>query len=159
MIASEFKVNSHYHWSSYPPDPLNVPSLMVDRVTNSAVEYQVKRNDGITNPLIAGYEVFRFGVPMIGEYDNEGSASTWTTVTISPAVPGAQYRITAWALTGKGRRSATPTAEYVTTGEASECDIMYVTLILMCGCRQCRQCLIYIVQYCCFQYMCHKYDS
>ena len=74
----------------------------------------------MTNPLIAGYEVFRFGVPMIGEYDNEGSASTWTTVAISPAVPGAQYRITAWALTGTGRRSATSAVEYVTPGEASE---------------------------------------
>ena len=66
--------------------------------------------------VIAGYEVFRFEVPIIGEYVNTGRGRR---VTISPAVPGAQYRITAWAL-GNGSRSATPTVESVTTGEASE---------------------------------------
>ena len=91
---------------------------MVDRVTNSAVEYQGRRNDGISNaPLIIGYEVTHFGVPMIGQYVNTGRRRR---VTISPAVPGAQYRITAWAL-GDGRRSATPAVVDVTTGEASEC--------------------------------------
>ena len=94
---------------------------MVDRVTHSAVEYQVQRNDAITNPLIAGYEVFRFGVPMIGEYVNTGRGRR---VTISPAVPGAQYRITAWALIGNGRRSAKPAVEYVTTGKTSECGML-----------------------------------
>ena len=89
---------------------------MVDRATNSAVEYQVQRNDDVTNALIAGYEVTRFGVPMIGEYVNTGRGRR---VTISPAVPGAQYRITAWALAA-GRRSATPAVEYATAGEASE---------------------------------------
>ena len=93
---------------------------MVGRVTNSAVGYQVQRNDDITNPLITGYEVTRFGVPMIGEYVNAGRGRR---VTISPAVPGAQYRITAWALTGayNGSRSARPAVEYVTPGKASEC--------------------------------------
>ena len=94
---------------------------MVDRVTNSAVVYQVQRNDDITNPLITGYEVIRFGVPMIGEYVNTGRGRR---VTISPAVPGAQYRITAWAL-GGGTRSATPAVVYVTSAEARECGIQY----------------------------------
>ena len=81
------------------------------------MEYQVQRNDGITNaPLITGYEVTRFGVPMIGQYVNTGRGRR---VTISPAVPGAQYRITAWALGDHGR-SATPALVDVTTGEASE---------------------------------------
>ena len=85
-------------------------------VTNSAVEYQVQRN-GITDQRsIAGYEVTRFGVSMIGQYVNTGRGRR---VTISPAVPGAQYRITAWAL-GDGKRSATPAVEYAATGEASE---------------------------------------
>ena len=99
-------------------DPLSVPSLMVSTVTNSAVEYEVQRNDGITNALIIGYEVIRFGVPMIGEYVNRGGR-----VKISPAVPNAQYRITAWALNGNynGGRSATPAVVYATTGEPSEC--------------------------------------
>ena len=95
---------------------------MVHRVTNSAVEYQVRRNDGITNaPLITGYEVTRFEVPMIGEYVNANSRGT---VKISPAVPGAQYKITAWAFSGDGRRSATPAVEHATTGEASQLWIM-----------------------------------
>ena len=102
----------HVHISS---DPFSVPSLMVDRVTNSAVEYQVQQSI-VANAKNAGYEVTRFGVPMIGEYVNTGRGSR---VTISPAVPGAQYRITAWAL-GDGRRSATPAVVDVTTGEASE---------------------------------------
>ena len=98
---------------------------MVDRVTDSAMEYQVQRNDDITNPLITGYEVIRFGVPMIGKYVNTGSGRR---VTISPAVPGAQYRITAWALSHSSRRrSATPAVEYATTGEASECSICTYT--------------------------------
>ena len=103
-------------------DPLRVPSLYVDRVTNSTVEYleyQVQRNDDVTSPLITGYEVIRFGVPMIGEYVN---AHRGKSVTISPAVPGAQYIITAWALNGNfnGGRSATPAVGYATTENASE---------------------------------------
>ena len=93
---------------------------MVDRVTNSAVEYRVQTNDEITDAVITGYEVIRFGVPMIGEYVNTGRGRR---VTISPAVPGAQYRITTWAL-GDGRsRSATPAVVYATAGETSECGI------------------------------------
>ena len=80
------------------------------------MEYQTQRNDNITIPLIAGYEVTRFGVPMIGQYVNTVRGSR---VTISPAVPGAQYRITAWAL-GDGR-SAAPAVVNATTREASKC--------------------------------------
>ena len=53
---------------------------------------------------------------MIEKYVNAGTGSA---VAISRAVPGAQYRITAWALSAS-RRSAIPAVEYVTTGEASE---------------------------------------
>ena len=68
-----------------------------------------------------GYEVTRFGVPMIGQYVNTGRGSR---VTISPAVPGAQYRITAWAF-GDGGRSATPAVVDATTGEAGTlCEIV-----------------------------------
>ena len=56
---------------------------------------------------------------MIGQYVNTGRGRR---VTISSAVPGAQYRITAWAL-GDGGRSATPAVVDATTGhgEAGEC--------------------------------------
>ena len=53
---------------------------------------------------------------MIGQYVNTGRGRR---VTISPAVPGASYRITAWALSD-GRRSATPAVVNAATGEASE---------------------------------------
>ena len=74
----------------------------------------MNRSDTATTRVIAGYEVFRFGVPMIGEYVNTGRGRR---VPISPAVPGAQYRITAWAI-GDGRRSPTRAVKSVTTGEA-----------------------------------------
>ena len=54
---------------------------------------------------------------MIGQYVNTGEGRKGT---IRPAVPGAQYRITAWVL-GDGRRSATPAVKDVTTREAGEC--------------------------------------
>ena len=83
-------------------------------MTNSTLIYDIARNNDVAGPLIAGYEVTRFGVPMIGQYVNTGRGRR---VTISPVVPGAQYRITAWAL-GDGRRSATPAVVNATTGEA-----------------------------------------
>ena len=62
---------------------------------------------------------------MIGEYVNTGRDRKFT---ISPAVPGAQYRITAWALVGNkdnvdGRRSKTPAVQYATINETSGCGI------------------------------------
>ena len=56
---------------------------------------------------------------MIGEYVNGGRRST---ITISPVVPGALYRITASAL-GNGKRSDTPAVRSATTEGASECNI------------------------------------
>ena len=77
----------------------------------------MERSDTATTRVITGYEVFRFGVPMIGEYVNTGRARR---VTISPAVSGAQYRITAWALDSGTRRSATPAVDGTITTEACE---------------------------------------
>ena len=53
---------------------------------------------------------------MIGQYVNTGRGRR---VPINPVVPGAQYRIIAWAL-GDGRRSAIPAVEDVTTIQAGE---------------------------------------
>ena len=53
---------------------------------------------------------------MIGQFVNTGRGRR---VAISPVVPGAQYRIIAWAL-GDGRRSATPAVVDVTTEEGGE---------------------------------------
>ena len=104
-------------------DPLKVPRLVIDKVTNVLVKYRVRGNVGMTDTLITGFEVIRFGVPMIGEYENTLRGKR---VTISPAVPGAQYRITAWAL-GGGNRSATPAVEDVATGETSELHSLHST--------------------------------
>ena len=118
------------HSCSSSSDPLSVPRVMVSDVTNSSVKYQVQAKDEITHSVITGYEVIRFGIAMIGQYVNTG---TGRTVTISPAVPGAQYRITAWALyfgLSYGR-SATPAVEYATPGKASECGNMHILYIHM----------------------------
>ena len=54
---------------------------------------------------------------MIREYVNTGKGRP---VTISPAVPGAQYRITAWALDTGTRRSATPAVKIASTEDKNE---------------------------------------
>ena len=111
--------------------PIGAPELMVGNVTNSAVEFQVQSRDDMTDALISGYEVIRFGVPMIGTaYYNSGRVMGLER--ISPAVPGAQYRITAWALdTGGVTRSLESKVKSATTGEAGECDCMVAALMLI----------------------------
>ena len=110
---------------------IGAPGLMVGNITDSAVEYQVQSRDDMTDALISGYEVIRFGVPMIGTaYYNSGRVMGLER--ISPAVPGAQYRITAWALdTGGVRRSLKSKVVDATTGEAGECDCMAAALMLI----------------------------
>ena len=98
-------------------DPLKVPTITVVKDTNLTVKYQV-RNNGANGPLIAGYEVIHFGVPMIGEYVNANTARDG--ITISPVIPSAQYKITAWALTDSDGRSETPAVEYVIPKAASK---------------------------------------
>ena len=110
----------------FPPHPVPAPGVNVTRVTSSQVEYETTAHGSATR-VIAGYEVTRFGVTMIGQYVNTGRGSR---VTISPAVPGAQYRITAWAL-GDGRRSATPAVVDATTKEAGEIHCPWCTVRTM----------------------------
>ena len=115
----------HHHTTYYDKlltsylDSLSVPRLTVNKVTSTGVEYRVESSDTNTTTVITGYDVFRFGVPMIGEYDNVYTGRG-RRVTISPVVPGAQYRITAWALGSGTRRSAAPAVNSVITGEISE---------------------------------------
>ena len=111
-----------HHTLQFPPHPVPAPGVTVSHVTSSQVEYATTAHGSATR-VIAGYEVTRFGVPMIGQYLNTGRGRR---VTINPVVPGAQYRITAWVL-GDGRRSAPPAVEDVTTREAGQC-ILYLIL-------------------------------
>ena len=106
-------MNVMYRITLSPPHPVPAPGVNVTRVTSSHVEYETTAHANATR-VIAGYEVIRFGVPMIGQYVNTGRGRR---VTISPVVPGAQYRIITWAL-GDGRRSARPAVVDATTGEA-----------------------------------------
>ena len=96
-------------------DPLNPPNFTVMcTISTSRVMCSIDSMNMEMRPLIVGYEVIRFGVPMIGEYTSKGG-----TVTICSAVPGAQYRIIAWAL-GNDNRSATPAVESVEAKENSK---------------------------------------
>ena len=71
------------------------------------------------NKVIIGYHRLDLGVPVVGEYVNNGRGSSRT---FSSLVPGAKYRITAWGLGGGGdrRRSQSPAVREVTTMEKSE---------------------------------------
>ena len=110
-----------HHTRQFPPHLVPVPGVNVIRVTSSKVEF-VTTAHGSATRVIAGYEVTRFGVPMIGQYVKTGRGRR---VPFNPVVPGAQYRITAWAL-GDGR-SATPAVVNVTTIQAGQC-ILYLIL-------------------------------
>ena len=105
------------HSLLFSSDALNTPSLTRSSVTNSALIYDIARNNVVAGPLITGYHMTRFGVPMMGQYVNTGREKR---DIISPVVPGARYSITAWALGTNGRRSATPAVVNVTTEEASK---------------------------------------
>ena len=102
---------------AYVLDPLNPPTITKMSTTNAAeVRCSIDRTHSNLGPLVVGYEVSRFGVPMIGEYMNVG---TRRTVTISLVVPGTNYRIEAWALSD-GRRNVAPAVKNVETTEASK---------------------------------------
>ena len=50
-------------------DPVPPPGVTDTDVTSSQVVYETTAHGSATK-VIAGYEVFRFGVPMIGQYVN-----------------------------------------------------------------------------------------
>ena len=113
-------------YCAHHSDPLSVPALTIN-TSSSTLEYQVQRSDNETTRVIAGYEVFRFGVPTIGMYRNTGRGRR---VTFTPAVPGAQYRITAWALDNV-TRSETPAEEYGMAQETRELKHIYCSTLLL----------------------------
>ena len=51
------------YYIAYYSDPLSVPRLTVNAATSTGVKYRVESSDTNTTLVIAGYEVFRFGVP------------------------------------------------------------------------------------------------
>ena len=71
--------------------------------------------------VIIGYHRLDLGVPVVGEYGNNGMG---LSRTFSSLVPGAKYRITAWGLGGgmdtDRKRSWSPAVREVITMEQSE---------------------------------------
>ena len=69
--------------------------------------------------VIIGYHRLDLGVPVVGEYWNNGRESSRT---FSSLVPGAKYKITAWGLgrAEDGKKSQSPAVREVTTMEQSE---------------------------------------
>ena len=70
--------------------------------------------------VIIGYQRLDLGVPVVGEYGNNGGGSS---KTFSSLVPGAKYRITAWGLGGGNddrRKSQSLAVREVTTMDQSE---------------------------------------
>ena len=74
-----------------------------------------------TERVIIGYHRLDLGLPVVGEYGNNGMGSSRT---ISSLVPGAKYRITAWGLGGGSntdrKRSQSPVVREVTTAMKSK---------------------------------------
>ena len=116
-----------HHILQFPLHPVSTPGVTLSRVTSSQVGYETTAHGSATR-VIAGYEVTRFEVPMLGQYVNTGRGSR---VAIGLAVPGAQYRITAWAL-GDGRRSATPAVVDATTREGGQCILCLILKTINC---------------------------
>ena len=69
--------------------------------------------------VIIGYHRLDLGVPVVGEYGNNGKGSSRTFRSL---VPGAKYRITAWGLGGSSnrKRSQSPAVREVTTMERGQ---------------------------------------
>ena len=69
--------------------------------------------------VIIGYHRLDLGVPVVGEYGNNGMR---LSRTFSSLVPGAKYRITAWRLGGDKdrKRSQSPAVREVAIMEQSE---------------------------------------
>ena len=74
--------------------------------------------NGIDRAII-GYHRLVLGVPVVGEYGNNGKRSSRT---YSSLAPGAKYRITAWGLGGGDNRriSQSPAVREVITMEQSK---------------------------------------
>ena len=90
----------------------------------SSRDTSITVNIGATIPsgidrVIIGYHRLDLGVPVVGEYGNNGRGSSRT---FSSLVPGAKYRITVWGLGGDSdrRRSQSPAVREVTIMAKSE---------------------------------------
>ena len=100
-----------------------LPDVSITGTTSTGTSITV--NIGTTpsgiERVIIGYHRLDLGVPVVGEYGNNGMK---ISRTFSSLVPGAKYRITAWGL-GVGdvndrRRSQSPAVREVTTMEKRE---------------------------------------
>ena len=87
--------------------------------TNTSITVNIGAIPSDIERVIIGYHRLDLGVPIVGEYVNNGMESSRT---FSSLVPGTKYRITAWGLGGGDNRtrSQSPAVREVTTMEQSE---------------------------------------
>ena len=100
-----------------------LPNVPITGTTSTNTSITVNTHATIPSGIervIIGYDRLDLGVPVVGEYGNNGRTSR--SRTFSSLVPGAKYRITAWGLSGGDdrRRSQSPAVREVTTMIASE---------------------------------------
>ena len=94
-------------------------SITATTSTDTSVTVNIGTIPSGIERVIIGYHRLVLGVPVVGEYGNNGKKDLRT---FSSLVPGAKYRITAWGLSGGNdrRRSQLPAVREVTTMEQSE---------------------------------------
>ena len=99
----------------------NLPDVSINGTTSTdtSVTVNIGTIPNDTERVIIGYHRLDLGVPVVGEYVNNGMGSSRTFLSL---VPGAKYRITGWGLGGSDdrRRSQSPAVREVTTIEQSE---------------------------------------
>ena len=99
----------------------NLPDVTITGTTstNTSITAYIGTIPRGIERVIIGYHRLDLGVPVVGEYENNGKDSSRT---FSSLVPGAKYRITAWGLgrAEDGKKSQLPAVREVTTMEKSE---------------------------------------
>ena len=102
--------------------------------TDTSVTVNIGNTPSGIHKVIIGYHRLVLGVPVVGEYVNNGMGSSRTFYSL---VPGAKYRITAWGLGvgGDGKMSQSPAVREVTTmekGELMHSDVTVSLYIISC---------------------------
>ena len=94
-------------------------SIPVTTSTDTNITVKIGTIPSGIERVIIGYHRLDLGVPVVGEYGNNGQV---LSRTFSSLVRGAKYRITAWGLGGGDdrRRSQSPAVMEVTTMDQSK---------------------------------------
>ena len=111
----------HYEFLMFTCSIGTLPNVSITGTasTDTSITVNIGAKLSGVDRVIIGYHRMDLGVPVVGEYGNNGKRESRT---FSSLVPGAKYRITAWGLGGGGdrRRSQSPAVRKVTTMEQSK---------------------------------------